>query len=124
MVNVFHRQIGGFVSAKSRGENFSKKMFRREMEHFHFGNIQVFENVRDGDELKAMTFERAALRADGVLSDASESAQVHERAFVAAHGTFKTLFRAVQKFEERRRHPEFIFYFLDKVDHIFTATKF
>jgi hypothetical protein len=69
------------------------------VKNLHFGNIRVFENVHDGDELQAMPFERAALRTDGMLSDAGKTAQVHERACVAAHRTFKTPFRAVQKRE-------------------------
>jgi len=124
VVNVFHCQIRGFIFPESSGENFPKKLFGREVEHFHFGNVHAFENVRDGDELQAVPFERAALRTGGVLSGAGKTAQVHERAFVAAHGTFKTLFRAVQKFENRRRQPEFVFYFLDEANHIFTAAKF
>jgi hypothetical protein len=74
VVNVFHRQIGGFIFAELRGKYPPKKMFGREVKHFHPGNVQVLENVPDGDELQAMPFERAALWTDGMLSDTGKTA--------------------------------------------------
>ncbi|HZF00389.1 MAG TPA: hypothetical protein VE344_00680 [Methylomirabilota bacterium] len=87
------------------------------MEHFHFGDVEIFQQVARDKMLQTVSFKRAALRAFGVFSKTGETIHVHKWPGIIANRTFKPLFAPVEKPEKRQGRSNFILQSLDELSH-------